>query len=400
MRTRTGWLASLLIAAGVALAPTTARAQVQDYEVPLAEPAWPLPLYHDRPEKGGFYAATEFILWRQDNPLKHEVVAIRGFIDFTGGATNLPGTFHGSGNAALYADDVGGPLTYQPGFDITLGWRFEGGLAVDVTWYYLAEAKYAATASLIPPNFNLGFQQADSFLFSPVFGFPTDFAGPNEKIVGDFSNALFGIWNGATQMSIEFDQRFQQYDGTARIPIFEDDSYRCYALVGPRFSWIWERFRWRTVSLNAFGQGGQDDVAIYNNIVSNRMYGVHCGAGTEWVICNTPAGTFSWSLDLQGALLIDIAKERAKYERGDFETSSHRSKTEYTFVPEAQGQVNLWWYPIEGVQLRVGYNVMDFFNTIAAPYPVSFNYGGLDPPWQHQFSRFFDGLNAGIALIF
>ena len=33
----------------------------------------------------------------------------------------------------------------------------------------------------------------------------------------------------------------------------------------------------------------QNDTAIYSNVVSNRMYGVHAGGGTEWVLANTPA---------------------------------------------------------------------------------------------------------------
>ena len=62
--------------------------------------------------------------------------------------------------------------------------------------------------------------------------------------------------------------------------------------------------------------------------------------------------------------------------------------------------MNLWWYPTEGIQLRVGYDAMAFFNTVAGKTPVDFNFGGLAPTWDRGVYRLFDGINAGIALIF
>jgi hypothetical protein len=60
MRTRIGWLALLMT--GIVLAPRSLQAQ----EVPaLTDPTFPLPLYHDRPEKGGFYVAGPFLYWRE-----------------------------------------------------------------------------------------------------------------------------------------------------------------------------------------------------------------------------------------------------------------------------------------------------------------------------------------------
>src|SRR5260370_1447032 len=96
MRTRTGWLA-MLLTVGVAQSPTMGRAQVPgepgpandrswllpytaraqigsptlDYDVPRADPVYPLPLYHDRPDTGGFFTSAETLFWRQTNPLHH-----------------------------------------------------------------------------------------------------------------------------------------------------------------------------------------------------------------------------------------------------------------------------------------------------------------------------------------
>src|SRR5262245_41188546 len=63
MRTRTGWRALLLTTAGIILAPTSGRGQ----EVPFADPQWPVPLGHDRLEKGGLYFHTDFLLMRETN---------------------------------------------------------------------------------------------------------------------------------------------------------------------------------------------------------------------------------------------------------------------------------------------------------------------------------------------
>ena len=46
------------------------------------------------------------------------------------------------------------------------------------------------------------------------------------------------------------------------------------------------------------------------------------------------------------------------------------------------------------------YRFFAFFNTIAAPNPVSFNYGGIDPPWEKGVFRLIQGFNAGIGITF
>jgi hypothetical protein len=414
---RTSWL-TLLLSAGAALAPGGARGQ--DYWPP--NPVVPLPLYHDRPDTGGFYAAGEFLLWRQTNPLKPQTVAVRGLVDFDGsiiadlnGITiepinggppfilpgkPRPGTFIGSGADALNTIQVHGPQSYEPGFEFTLGWRFQDGIALEISWWHLIEAQYKAVASLVPPGLNPGQNLSDSFLFSPVFNFPNDFAGPADKLALGNPNAAFGIWNAASVMTERYIQRFDQFDITGRIPIAESECNRCYGLIGARLVWLWEQFYWRTVAETALGQSQQDWTAIYTNVVSNRLYGVDIGIGDEWRLGDTPIGTFSVSLDLRAAAFADIVKERAKYERADKFTASQIARTEYKPAGELQAQLNFWWYPIEGVQIRVGYDAMGFFNTVSSPYPVNFNYSLDQNLWRDGTFRFLDGINAGIGFIF
>lgn len=418
MRTKTSWLA-LLMTAGMAWAPATAWGQ--DYTPP--DPVIPLPLFHDRPETGGFYATGEFNYWRMSNPLAHQVIATRGIRDVDGTITadlsgqrifpltagqpsfilpgpRRPGLFYGSNTPALFADDAKNPQTYQPGFSFGVGWKFANGVAVDVEWLHLTQAKYSATATLAPPNLLIGDLNAESFLYSPVFNFPNHFAGPDQKVAVGAPLAAFGIWNGASNENITFFQRYEQVNINGRFPIYQDDCNRCYALLGGRMIWLWERFRWRTEAISFDGTSNQDDVAIYSNIVSQRMYGPQVGTGYERRLGDTPIGTFSLSVDLQAALLLDVVKERSKYERADHAISAQRNRNDFAVVPELQANANLWWYPIEGIQIRVGYDFMSFFNTVASPNPVSFNYGALNPTWEKGFTRFIDGFHAGIAFIF
>jgi hypothetical protein len=395
-----GWACVLL--AGLALLP--ARAFGQGEEFPRPDVELPFPLGHDRMDKGGLYLGGEFVMYKQTNPIKNQGIAFSGFTETSGGVfgiTGIPGQFVGSHALRLDAEQVAGPSTYQPGFKVLIGWRFEDASALEVSYMNLQKAVYNATATLIPPGLQVGVNQVDTFLFSPVYNFPLEYGGPLNKVGSLFPfnipGTVFGIWNGASLESIEFDQRTTQIEAVYRKPIFETECYRCYGLIGPRFFWIWERFKWRTVSYDANGNAGPTDAAIYTNIVSNRMYGGHMGFGQEWYMGHGVA----LSLDLEAALLLDIVKERAKYELGekDLAPQNKRAITDYTVVPELQANLNVWWYPTEAVQVRVGYDVMTFFNTKGFHSPVDFKYGSVAPAYEHVF-RYFHGLNAGIALIF
>lgn len=531
MHTRTGWLV-MLLTAGATLA-SAAAARAQSFEVPAADPVFPLPLWHRNAEKGGFFAAGEFVYWRQTNTLKPQVVAVRGFSDTDGSlqiarnalnpfaidpitgitltqtvpnpndptmtltipipvAPPVPGAFFGSGLPALNTEQLQGPNTYQPGWAMTLGWKFGDNVTMEFSWRHLAESRYNAVASVVPPNYNIGRNGEDQFLFSPVHNFPPEFAGPPNKLgvanpaavasssasisispvfgiasplffpfgfflafptafainasatqngVVSVPQAAYGIWNAATTMSIDFVQRYDQYDLVGRIPLYQNDCSRWWVTMGGRHVWFWERFKWRTVSVANLNPGsgatvtltnggtpaqilpngtiigatpplftiaagavagtapalaGADDVAIYTNIVSNRLYGPTVGCGSEWYL----GWGLSFSLDLRASLFVDVVKERARYEREDKAIANKRARQEYTLVPELDAIANIYWYPIEGVELRAGYDFMNFFNTVASPRPVDFNYGALAPVYERGTYRFIDGFHAGIAFIF
>jgi hypothetical protein len=206
----------------------------------------------------------------------------------------------------------------------------------------------------------------------------------------------YGIWNGASVMDIKLTQRYTQAEIGARVPMFQTDYSRVYGIAGGRFAWFFERFWWRTVSFDIDGVAGSKDQAFYTNTLSQRLYGPFVGCGHEIFVGNQ----FSVSTDLTAAALIGIVKERATYELGDRTTRSKRSHNEYTVVPNANASVNLWWYPIEGVQVRVGYTAMTYFNTRRMEDPIGFNFGSIDPNYDTQVFRLLHGFNVGFGLFF
>jgi hypothetical protein len=255
---------------------------------------------------------------------------------------------------------------------------------------------------VLPPTLNAGPNLADSFISSPVFNFPIVFGGPFPKLAPGVGTRFtaFGIWNASSLQTEDFTQRYDQYDLSGRIPIFQTDCMRCYGLLGFRAVWMWERYRWRVVSNDTNGDAVATDVAIFTNTVSNRLYGIHVGGGTEWQLGTSPIGAFAFSVDLQGGLYADFVKEQNGYELGDLSTRAQRSTQDYQLVPEIEAALNFWWYPSEGIQVRLGYSAMCYFNTIASPRPVSFNFGALDPPFERGVTRLIEGLNVGVGFIF
>jgi hypothetical protein len=409
MRTLSCWRA-YLVTALVLLLPGAALAQdATGYFPPDCNP--PLP-FSNRPDLGGLYCGAEFVMYRQTNPLKGQNVAYRGFLDVDGSISLAlgdgagPHTFYGSRQLALDVQQADGPNSYSPGTNIVIGYKFANGASFAVSWLYLTETQTHASATSAPFDLNVGFDSANSYLFSPVYGFPNDYASNfrtdngRRKIAIGNPDAAYGIWNAASIETISFIQRVQQYEFTWRDVVFETENYRCSYLVGGRFFWIWERFQWITKDLDLAGQGGPLDTAIYGNIDSNRMYGAHAGFSNE---CYIGHG-FAMQLDVEGALLLDVIRERQSYTTGvrygvPVPTAvSKRTVTQWTAVPEVNASLNLVWYPIQSVEVRLGYNVMAFFNTISSPVPIDFNYGSLTAPYQSTF-RLFDGFNVGVAFI-
>ena len=438
-----------LLVAWMALAPAVAWGQ-SGGPAPSYAPASPgltswLPLGSTRPEDGGFFAFAQATYFKTDNPLKSQVVAVRGFVDsdgsvsvanvghgrigsFFGSATPpflVPGListrengrvdqFFGSGQEALNVNQLTGQDSYTVGTEMGIGWKLGNGSSISLNWTYFGDVRYSAGATLSPKLGVLDQNLANTFLFADVHNIPPQFSGPDNKIqfplprtppggisppiIQPSPQAAFGIWNGASIMTIDFIQRFQQYEVIYREPIFETETYRMNGLVGPRFAWIWERFAWRTTSIDAVGLSGPQDVGLYTNIVSNRMYGAVAGCEQEYYLGH--GIVLQWKLE--GAMFVDTVKVRAKYETGDRFAGlpeNKKAKGIWSIVPEADTTIGFMWYPTEFVQIFAGYEAMGFLNTIASRRPIDFDYTNLNPHWSHT-GRLYQGIKAGLALTF
>jgi len=390
------WLAGAIL---LGTASPRARAQwdVSGYESRQS----PLPLGQDRLTSGGIYGSCEFIFMHGDRNIGSQLIAVRGFRDSDGSITGSPGFMLGSQRWALDTDSFG-RTTWVPGARITLGYKFEDGSAISVRWTQLDQARYNTSAGPIPVDFNTAQNGEDSFLFSPVFGFSPQFAGPQLRLADAAGNPIgsggspYGIWNGANTMDIKYVERFTNWDITYRSTAIETDHSRSYATAGGRFAWIWERFSWNTLASNFLGQTGSQDLALYSNVISQRMYGPFLGVGTDIYL----GSAFALGAEVSAAALYAVVKERAKYELGDNSQQSKRSRNEFTIVPNVNASVNLSWFPISNVQLRAGYDIWSFFNTIYMNQPVGFNAGAIDPAYNHRPVRFYHGFNVGVGLVF
>jgi len=409
-------IAGLLAALGCLTGPLAPNANAQPWDMSgNTMPTNPLPTGPWQRDGSGFYAAAEFIMMRQSLTVGAQDVAFRGLVDSAGLLSGTPGAFLGSGEVALNTDQLG-PNQWSPGQRTTLGYRFENGWNFSISWLHLFDTKYSAGAGTQGPNFsNQGFNLENSFLFSPVFNFSPEFVGPvarnttgggigtNGQIV---FGALNGIWNGASDMTILLTQRFDNWDILGRFPIFETENARTYAIAGGRFSWIWERFQWRTVALGIDVENipegdppqqtsSPEWAARYLNTLSQRMYGPVIGTGHEvWL-----GEGFSLDLECTGSVLLDIAKQRAKYIREDQATQAKRSWVDYRVVPNLNIGLNLSWRPVEGVTIKLGYNAFNYWNTLQMTNPIGFNVGQIDPGYTKKDWRLLHGTNVGIGFI-
>jgi len=453
MTTRSGWLAYMLIGACL-WTPASARAQY--FGRGDLAPSWefPLPLRLDHRESG-FYTAFEGLAWRLDNPLRPQVLARRGFFDesgfargqgdtfdlFTDGtrvggsgvgneflgsffvAPGPPGRFFGSGEPALSTTDVGGDK-WEPGFRLTLGYRFQNGLAVEVVLWRLADFRHTASAGILPANFNVFNDFANSFVTAPFFNFPSLFAGPSRDVLSNvlpftppaapngtvtidpqtlqdlrtfrnFPIPAFGIWNAADNISIDFEQRTWGGELTFRLPVYQDDILRTYVLAGPRLVCVWERFRLRAEDADLEGNILPSDVALYTNKWENQMWGAQTGIGGDVYL----GAGFALSFEGRVGLFANFRDVEVKMERKDIFFAVKRDDHEVALSPMFHAGVYLWWYPIDGVQVRFGYEFLGIFNTLRSTHPVDFNVGRLAPDFDERFMRF-DGLSLGIAFIF
>jgi len=412
---RTRLLGGLAALAAVLTTATPGRAQGPGmYSGGLSDsgglpglPAENVPLPLGNPGGHGFFGFVDGGYYTQNWTLGDQIIARRGLIDSTGAVTGTPGTFIGSQRVALTSSQFG-RRSDAPAFNIGIGYKLDDGTSLTARFMAFTPKSYNAAATLVPEGFRSDSQLADTFLTAGVFNFSPRYAGPARKTAFEgspipggagstFGDGLFyGIWNGASTMVITYKSSYQEAEVGARVPIFQTEQSRIYALAGGRFNWFFERFKWFTTSFDVDGGTDSTSIAEYTNDLSQRLYGPYAGVGHDIYL----GSRFALSSDLTGALLLGVIKERAKYKLGDNSISTKRSVNDLRIVPSAGGNLNLWWYPIQGVQVRVGYSANTFFNTKSMDEPVGFNMGAIDPAYGDNQFRIIHGVNFGIGLFF
>ena len=418
---RNRWIITgVLVAAGLLTGFRPAVAQPTAWDVSgNDEFTVPAPIGTYQHDGSGWYLGTEFMILNQARVVGDQLIAIRGLLlttgtpSFPGGGSPLtpgitgfpPGTFLGSREEALRSGQLG-RTSWDPGYRMTFGYRMENGWNFSLSWLHTFGVKYSGGAGIQGPNFESpGGLAQNTFLFAPVYNFDHNFVGqnpfPNPPF---FVNPTSGIWNGASAMTILFTQRFDEWNAAGRFPVFETENSRSYAIAGGRFAWLWERFGWRTVKVGSINDGSSfqfqetpDSAAMYSNVISQRMYGPMIGTGHEVNLYSGTGGAFGAQFEATGALLVDIAKFRAKYEREDKVTQAKRAKSDVAIVPNVDLTFNLTWQPVDGLTFKAGYNLFSFFNTYYMKDPVAFNVGALDPPYSSQFYRSIRGFNFGMG---
>ena len=180
------------------------------------------------------------------------------------------------------------------------------------------------------------------------------------------------------------------------MPVLQTEYSRVYGMAGGRFAWFFERFNWRTVKFDDAGIALPVDAADYTNTLSQRMYGPFVGCGHEIYVANSSRS----ACDLTGASCWTSPSSGPSTSSATRSIQSKWGREEFRLVPNANAAVNLWWYPIEGVQIRVGYQAMTYFNTLYMLEPVGFNYGNIDPAYQTKYFRLLHGFNVGIGFFF
>jgi hypothetical protein len=125
------------------------------------------------------------------------------------------------------------------------------------------------------------------------------------------------------------------------------------------------------------------------------MYGLQVGSGNEVYLDK------GWAISVEGRVGIfgDFVTEKTKIERGDLEYTTSHKRVDTGIVPMFQGAGYLYYYPIEGIQLRAGYEYLGLIGVKRSPHQVDFNAGTLQPEFKDKFFRL-DGFTAGISFIF
>ena len=457
MRSRTKWWVKWACLACLMVAPQSVLAQGFSVGPPATETPLPL-MWGERDE--GFFFAMEAVFMRMNNPLKSQVVAQRGLWDWTGeirgygppraifedddptdeipptfvttipsSSLGVPGQFVGSGAVALTTTDIGGQ-TFQPGTRMSFGYRLRNGIAIEVNYMSLTAARRTASAGVIgPPGVGVGQDMADSFLSAPFYNYSPFLSGPLRDVIsgvdlflsdgsggafvfvpqapddlfffGGYVVPAYGIGNGAEIFEQSFRQRYATGELNFRVPLFQGEVTRTYWTGGFKYIGMQERYRLRIVD---FGLSDTNDgsvtqspefAMIYTNKITNHFYGMMIGCGSEAYL------GLGWAISVEAKVgaLAERTRVVTDVKRQDGNYQLKHTSNQINAATNFQAGGYLWWYPIEGIQLRAGYEYSGIVGARRSPNPIDFDLGRLQPEVKATYFSL-DGFVAGVAFIF
>ena len=211
---------ALLAAAAVLVGPATGQAQNitgtapftsgEDggFQTPVnSDPVYRLPT--GRAGDAGFYTAFEFVMLTQTRAIGHQTIATRGFYRFGRQCHGRPGTFVGPNTEAINTRNFS-PFTYQPGYAIEAGYRFDDGTRIFANYLQLIDAHYSLGAGQTPTFQRSNADLSNTFI-TPRF---TTSTSPSpvqpRRSRARTTSASTASGTARAQMDIKFTQRYQE----------------------------------------------------------------------------------------------------------------------------------------------------------------------------------------------
>lgn len=430
-----------------------------NYGAPVTEV--PLPLMWGQRDEGPFFA-MEAVCMRINNILKPQVVAQRGFWDDTGWArgdqtgpvlrvldgrnsnteialllsdVGTPGQFVGSGIVAMTATSVGDNEKFTPGSRMAIGYRLRNNIVFEASWLNLLATRSSASVGIIPPrNQNIGFDAANSFVSTPFYNYGPSYAGPSRDVISDVlltpippnvgtvslvntgsatgaANeiivddgfiddiinfrgtpiAAYGVGNGAELIIAKYRQEWNTGELNMRVPLFQGEVTRTYWLGGFRYAYLQERYR---LLISDFSVEGDLFQMRYTNRVKNRYYGMQMGLGSEAYL----GAGWALSVQVKGGVLAERSEGETDI-TNFFDNRFSHSDNQFGVVGMFEGGAYIWWYPVEGIQLRMGYEYMGICGARRSPNPIDYDLGRLRPVYEHKYLSI-DGFTIGVGFVF
>lgn len=206
-----------------------------------------------------------------------------------------------TGGLFLFGDCLlNAPGFNQPGFRVGAGWRFASGESLQTAWLHQTHTRRRAATAVRPAR--------------------------------------------------EVVRRTQEVEATWRLPYYETECWRISALAGPRVTWVNEQARSRSLAKDHSAA----EPAEQTRRLSRQKYGAHLGLDNEFYLGHGFAVIF----ELDASLSWQVTRRSQAGGAAKTNNAVHKQgKSKQSLAPQLRAILSLVWYPLEGVQLKIGYDL-------------------------------------------